>query len=69
MKLVEKQRTAAKIKKIYDLARSPFKCVLENELKGIEIKNTLIETYISSDRFDLLEKKKYYSARILKIIR
>ena len=69
MKLVEKQRNDAKVKKIYDLARSPYKRVIENEQMDIETKNILIETYNSLDPVELLEKKNYYTARILKIAR
>ena len=69
MKLVEKQRNAAKIKKIYDLARSPLKRVIENERMDNETRNALMDTYNSLDPVELLETKNNYTARILKIAR
>lgn len=57
MKLVEKQRNAAKIKKIYDLVRSPLKRVIENERMDNETRNALMDTYNSLDPVELLETK------------
>jgi hypothetical protein len=67
MKLVEKQRIGARVKKVYDLTRSPYRRVIEDELIDIETKNALIEMYNILDPVELLEIKNNYTARILKI--
>ena len=69
MKLVEKQRIGARVKKVYDLTRSPYRRVIEDDLIDIETKKALIEMYNILDPVELLEKKNNYTARILKIAR
>jgi len=69
MKLVEKQRIGARVKKVYDLTRSPYRRVIEDDLIDIETKDALIEMYNILDPVELLEMKNNYTARILKIAR
>ena len=71
MKLVNKQRMGAKVKKVYDVPQSPYKRVIGNQNKPFDenTKNDLLELYNKLDPIELLEHKNNYTARILKIAR
>jgi hypothetical protein len=71
MKLVDKQRMGAKVKKVYVVQHSPCKRVIRNKNIPFDdsTKNDLLELYNELGPIELLEYKNNYTARILKIAR
>jgi hypothetical protein len=67
MKLIGKETVNNRIKKIYDLAKTPYRRILESELLSDEIKSSIAEEYDLIDPIQLWEQKNQLTARILKI--
>jgi hypothetical protein len=67
MKLIGKETVNNRIKKIYDLAKTPYRRILESELLTDEIKSSIAEEYDLIDPIQLWEQKNQLTARILKI--
>ena len=67
VKLVSKIRTGSKVTKKYDMARTPFKRVLESEHTGDKIKARLKISYDSLNPADLKRKISKLQNKLLKL--
>jgi hypothetical protein len=56
MKLIGKETVNNRIKKIYDLAKTPYRRILESELLSDEIKSSIAEEYDLIDSIQLWEQ-------------
>jgi len=56
MKLVSKTREGAKVRKVYDGARTPYRRVLESAGTSDEARQSLVETYNNLDPVSLLNQ-------------
>lgn len=67
MKLVSKERVAGKVKKKYDLAKTPYQRILESESVGQECKTTLRQQYATLNPMVLLRQMQRLQAVLWKL--
>ncbi len=67
MKLISKEREGARIKKKYEIAKTPYQRVLENEHISEEVKKKLREEYDKLNPVELKRKIEMLENRLFKL--